>query len=80
MTADANDTIRPLDLVERLRLVAGMELAGLFAKDTCAEAADEIERLRKSPDCDEPPHVSKVWNDRRKDWHPPHNTKPVSSG
>jgi hypothetical protein len=21
-----------------------------------------------------------VWNDRTKDWHPPHNTKPVSSG
>jgi hypothetical protein len=33
-----------------------------------------------SPGCDEPPHVSKVWNDRTKDWHPPHNTKPVPSG
>lgn len=41
-----NDTTTPLNLVEQLRLVAEMDLAGSFAKDVCAEAADEIVRLR----------------------------------
>jgi hypothetical protein len=31
-------------------------------------------------DCPRRVIVQKVWNDRTKDWHPPHNTKPVSSG
>jgi hypothetical protein len=86
---DVNDTI----LDDATCLIERSSVRGIIMQSQDIDVAQkalllgEIDALPistprdwKSPDCDEPPHVSKVWNDRTKDWHPPHNTKPLPSG